>query len=222
MHIVTINRYKIAIFWSTRTGYSTMYKILKDNFPPNSKNGWKTHTQNIPDNIKDFTFILIYRNPIERAVSSFFMPQVPDDITFKNFILNFNNFEDHHQMPQTTGPGFKIFKHYNQKYNKKFDYMINNKNLDELSVLIEKLTGKNIEKNIRENVIVRTNEVLDIKYFDVKGLDFSSKREDGRVFQKGKIPVPGWKNFYDQELETIARRKLKSDYDFFESIGIKF
>jgi hypothetical protein len=47
-----------------------------------------------------------------------------------------------------------IFK----KYNKPFDYTINTKNLNELPGLIEKLTEKNIQRNIKENMLKRISE----------------------------------------------------------------
>lgn len=208
MHVVTINEHKIAIFWTAKTGHSTMHKIIKDNFTPNANKGWQSHTQNIPHDISDFTFILLYRNPIERLVSSFFMNQVPENISFKEFVLNFDNFKDHHQTRQAVEPGLSIFK----KSNKKFDYMINTKNLNELPILLEKLTGKNIQKNVGENMLKRTNEDLDIDYFNIKKSNFNNN----------KIGIPKWEKFYNKELKIIAMNSLKLDYEFFESIGIKF
>ena len=211
MHIVTINDHKIAIFWSPKTGHSTMLKILQYNFIPNTNNGWETHSQNIPNDISDFIFILLYRNPIERLVSSFFMPQVSNDLSFEDFVLNFKNFQNHHQCPQTeSGYGLNIFK----KYNKKFDYMINTKNLNELPVLIEKLTGKIIQKNIRENTIKRISEeeIQNIDYYNIKK----------SVFNEKKIGIPNWEKFYNEKLKIISKNMLKNDYDFFESIDIKF
>ena len=77
------------------------------------------------------------------------MPQVPQNICFKDFVLNYTTFHDHHQCPQTKGGhGVDIFK----KCNKPFDYTINTKNLNELPGLIEKLTEKNIQRNIKENI----------------------------------------------------------------------
>ena len=211
MHIVTINQHKIAFFWSPKTGHTTMLKILKDNFSPNSKSGWETHSKNVPNNINDFTFILLYRNPLERLVSSFFMPQVPQNICFREFVLNYTKFHDHHQCPQTKGgPGINIFK----KCNKAFDYTINTKNLNELPVLIEKLTGEKIQKNIRENMLKRISDeqIQDIEYYNIKKSNFS----------QDKLCIPKWEKFYNEELKIMAINNLKSDYDFFESIGIKF
>jgi hypothetical protein len=211
MHIVTLNDHKIAFFWSPKTGHSTMFKILKDTFSPNSKSGWETHSKNVPSNINDFTFILLYRDPLERLVSSFFMPQVPQNICFREFVLNYTKFQDHHQCPQTKGgQGINIFK----KYNKTFDYTINTKNLNELPVLIEKLTGKTIQKNIRENMLKRISDeqIQDIEYYNIKKSNFN----------QDKLCIPKWENFYNEELKIMAINNLKSDYDFFESIGIKF
>tara|TARA_Y100000768_G_C23990747_1_gene692561 strand:+ start:4873 stop:5511 length:639 start_codon:yes stop_codon:yes gene_type:complete len=210
MHIAIINEYKIAFFWSPKTGHSTMFKILKDNFCHNSTDGPKTHSEIIPSNISDFTFILLYRNPLERLVSSFMMPQVPQNICFKEFILNYTKFHDHHQCPQTKGgPGIDILK----KSNKTFDYTINTKNLNVLPVLIEKLTGKNIQKNIRENVLKRLPEeqIEEIEYYNIKK----------SFFIKRDIGIPKWEKFYNEELKIIAINNLKSDYDFFKSIGIE-
>ena len=211
MHVVTINEHKIAFFWSPKTGHSTMFKILKDNFSPNSKNGWKTHSECIPSNISDFTFILLYRNPLERLVSSFMMPQVPQNICFREFILNYAKFNNHHQRPQTkVGPGIDILK----KCNKTFDYTINTKNLNELPVLIEKITKKKIQKNIRENILKRLSEeqIEDIEYYNIKK----------SIFINRNIGIPKWENFYNEELKIMAINNLKSDYDFFKSIGIEF
>ena len=208
MHVVTINEHKIAIFWSPKTGHSTMNKILKDYFTPNSPQGWETHTQNIPSNIKDFKFILLYRSPIERLVSSFFMPQMPDNMSFKQFVLNLESYHDHHQSCQASGPGFNCFN----QYKKKFDYVINTKDLDKFPIIIEELTKIPIERGIKENAIKRTTKSLEIKYFDMKKSDFKNK----------KIEIPQWKNFYNDELKQIAMTKLKKDYEFFKSIGIDY
>ena len=139
------------------------------------------------------------------------MPQVPQNICFKDFVLNYTTFHDHHQCPQTKGGhGVDIFK----KCNKPFDYTINTKNLNELPGLIEKLTEKNIQRNIKENMLKRISEeqTLDIEYYNIKK----------SIFNRDKIGIPKWENFYDEELKIIAINKLKSDYDFFESIDIKF
>ena len=90
MHIATINHHKIAFFWSPKTGHSTMFKILKDNFSSNSKSGWETHSQNIPSNIRDFTFILLYRNPLEISLFFFYAPGTPKYL-FQRFCIKLYN-----------------------------------------------------------------------------------------------------------------------------------
>lgn len=224
MHIVTLNDHKIAFCWSPKTGHSSMFKILKDNFSPNTKNGWETHSKNVPSNINDFIFILLYRDPLERLVSSFFMPQVPQNICFREFVLNYTKFQDHHQCPQTKGgPGINIFK----KCNKTFDYTINTKNLNELPVLIEKLTGKKIQKNIRENMLKRISDeqIQDIEYYNINKSNFNIKKSyDTKKsnFNQDKLCIPKWEKFYNEELKIMAINNLKSDYDFFKSIDIEF
>lgn len=61
------------------------------------------------------------------------------------------------------GHGIDIFK----KYNKTFNYKINTKNLNELYVLIEKLTEKNRKKYKRNNVKTNSRRT-NIKYSNIK------------------------------------------------------
>ena len=82
MHFIVLKEFKLNLFWSAKTGSSTIKTILLNHFKLDSKKNIHDNEYLIQkiDNIKDFdnhelytnyTKCLIYRNPYHRLVSAF-------------------------------------------------------------------------------------------------------------------------------------------------------
>ena len=103
--------FKLIIAVGPKAGSSSVRQIL---FHLNSVRESKVFISRIKDynldQLKDFTVILVWREPIQRLVSSFFMSEIKIDVTFEQFINDYDNLAGYHQKPQSQDRGSEMIK----------------------------------------------------------------------------------------------------------------
>jgi len=222
MHFLVDKELKVIFGWSPKCGCShikNIYYFLKNNKIDN-----KIHTENdynsLPDDIENYTTIIICRNPYKRLVSGFLDKYKIggefrslwkyDTITFSRFIEeliknNWNMIDIHHFMPQTTGDFNK--KIMMSKYIKCYDI----ENID--YSYIENLYNKKIPDiilNKKEGHERKTNGSIFNDY--VYDLDMS-------IYHSFNTNT---KYFYNTDVKDKIYNFYKNDFLFFKLSGIDY
>ena len=221
MYFLIDEKTKVIFGWSAKCGCSHIKKIywyLQNGIVDNkihSKKEWN----NIPNDIENYTTILIIRNPYERIISGFLDKYKKNGeyihlwkyntITFSNFVdelikNEWKMIERHHFIPQTCD-AFDI-RIKNSK--ELIIYDIQNMNYN----YIEKL----FEKKIPENLInfkgphVRNADILLEKY--IYHMDMSE-------YFDYKVPT---KYFYNEEIKNKVYHFYINDFTFFKEKGFDY
>jgi hypothetical protein len=196
--------------WSPKTGHSTMYNLLIQIYNKDVN----THITSISleeyEKYKDYTTILLFRNPYERLVSSFrhYIKLQGYNITFHEFVNNYHKYsDDHHVYKQCSDSGYKLFNLIiNAK--KKVDYILDTKKMFYLHTILSNITGKEI--------IYKIENVSNDKYKDYNYIDKNNKYI-GNIKVNDTYRVLDWKNFYNSDLINKVNHILKEDIIFYDT-----
>ena len=222
MYFLLDKELKVLIGWSAKCGCSHIKNIFY--FLKNKKIDNKIHTlddyNSLPDDIENYTSIIISRNPYKRLVSGFLDKYKLggqlrylwkyDIITFSKFIEelcknDWNMIENHHFTPQTS-----------ENFDKKIMLSKSIKCYDIENIdygYIEQLYGMKIP-----DVVLNKKEgherVKNDKNFDDYVYDLGMSRyHDFNV---------NTKYFYNTELKKKVYNFYRNDFKFFENFGILY
>jgi hypothetical protein len=178
-------------------------------------------TNELPDNISDYIFIIIIRNPFKRLISGFLekyklggqfrhlwhndMPA----LTFSNFLeeKNRDNYEviDHHHFSKQTDDWFidDILSHKNT-----IIYDIENIDYEYIGSLYNKTIPPNVIQ-FHGNHINKNTEPFNDFVYDLELDTYSDK----------KITI---EHFYNDSLKDKLIQTYKKDFEFFESKGFYY
>jgi hypothetical protein len=224
MYFLIDEQNKIIFGWSAKCGCSLIKKIFW--FLINGNENNQIHTDkdynNLPDDITNYTTILIIRNPYERIISGFLdkynSERGPlrklwkhDDITFSTFVdeLIKNDWImiDKHHFTQQTTEFFDKNKILKSKSLKIYDI----KNID--YKYIETLYNKKISEYVLNYKMgherQKYNDTFDINVFDL----------DMDIYYNYNVPI---KNFYNQEIKNKVYEFYKNDFLFFKEYGFNY
>ncbi len=225
MFFLVDNEKKIVFGWSAKCG-CTHFKKIFYNLRDGHENDFNPHTIEafltpIPEDIENYTTVIVCRNPYERLISGFRDKYGINEecrsyqwnkieITFEEFVnelLN-NTWEKvnlHHFTPQTS----EMFDEEKlQKSGKLIIYDINKIDYDMLENLFEKKIP--VSLLIKNNCYyVDEKKCIEKKIFDVN-LD---------LYQNYKISP---KYFYNEELKEKVYNFYKNDFDFFKKFGFDY
>jgi len=219
MYFLIDKNKKIIFGWSAKCGCSHIKKIYWFLLTNNQEH--KIHFKDereknkLPDNIEEYTTILIIRNPYERLVSGFldkykkegefrYMWKTNSSLTFLNFIdellkNNWKVIQNHHFLNQTNEQ-FNKEKIFKSKELKIYDL----KNID--YKYIENLYQTKIPQNvldykgdhIKKTVVPFENHVYDY---------------DLEIYDDYKI---SYEYFYNEEIKNKVYNYYKNDFNFFK------
>ena len=213
---------KIIFGWSAKCGCSHIKNIYW--FLQNGNIDNIIHTSNdnckLPDDLTDYTTIIIIRNPFKRIVSGFLDKYKKDgsfrkywkydNITFSMFIneiekKNWKMIDKHHFTPQTTEQfNDKIFESKNIKFfdieNIDYEYIEKLYNIDIPEIILNKKQGHERQKYDKDI----TTYVYDMNL-------------DDYIFNNIDI-----KYFYNEELKNKICEIYKNDFILFKKYGFDF
>ena len=223
MFFLVDKKLKIIFGWSAKCGCSHIKKIfwyLQNDNEDNTIHRVRDR-QPLPKNIKDYTIILIIRNPYERIISGF-LDKYKENGSFrrlwKHKIITFSTFIDelikddyimidkHHFTPQTT----ELFDKeliYKSKCIKVFD--IKNVDYD----YIEKIYNKKIPESLLQFKGGHEKKDYD-KILETPIYDLPIK-----LYTEYNIPI---QYFYNEDVLTKIYNFYKNDFIFFKEFGFNY
>lgn len=152
------------------------------------------------DYTDEWSSIVIYRDPIKRAVSSFIVGVTKPDITFADFINNFEEHTNTHCALQTyLKPYEKVLKQAGR-----FSKVINIENMKEFRDFIFEKYSVSLS-DVHLNNSRKNNNTMSSYYDDISTVP---KRDIK------KHAIPSFEKFYTPELLELAMEKFKDDLDF--------
>jgi hypothetical protein len=222
MFFLVDNNNKVIFGWSAKCGCSHIKRIFY--FLINNKIDNTIHTDNdrnkLPDDIMNYTTIIISRNPYERLISGFLHSYFINGdfrhlwkykfITFSKFIdelvkNDWKMIENHHFTPQTT-ENFdekilmsKCVKCYDIK-NIDYNYIEELYNIKIPETLLHKKEGHERKKY----ELSYNNYVYDLRMM---------------VYYNFNVDI---KYFYNEKLKNKVFNFYKNDFDFFNKLGIDY
>ena len=222
MFFLVDNKYKIIFGWSAKCGCSHVKRIF--NFLTTNKIDGIIHTGNemhkLPDDIINYTTIIISRNPYKRLISGFLDKYSINGhfrhfwkykfITFSRFIdelvkNDWKMIEYHHFTPQTT-EGFdekillsKCIKCYDIE-NIDYNYIEELYNIKIPEILLNKKEGH----ERKQNELSYNNYVYDLRMM---------------VYYDFNVDI---KYFYNENLKNKVFNFYKNDFDFFKKLGFDY
>ena len=223
MYFLIDKKNKIIFGWSAKCGCSLIKKIFW--FLINGNEDNKIHTDkdynDLPDDITNYTTILIIRNPYERLISGFLDKYRKEGqfiklwkhniITFSMFVneLISNNWImiDKHHFTQQTTECFDKNKIIESKCLKIYDI----KNID--YEYIENLYNTKIPESLLNSKIGHErqiyNDTFDQNIFDL----------DMDIYYNYNVPI---KYFYNKEIKNKVYEFYKNDFLFFKEYGFNY
>ena len=204
MLVMAVERYRLAIFFSPKTGCGVIRRIVYS-LKGMSDERVPIRTAATATNIRDiaeYTLILVCRDPLERLVSSFFMPEVPSDITFRDFVTQFASFTGPNQALQSTGHARTILDQC-----ARFDYVLQTSELVVLPKLLASITHRPPVRLPWNTTYKRTSSAA----YSFTG-DITKSRMGGLH--------PPWQAFYDPSLWALALDRTQDDHVYFARFGI--
>ena len=222
MFFLVDNNNKVIFGWSAKCGCSHIKRIFY--FLINNKIDNTIHTSNdcnkLPDDITNYTTIIISRNPYKRIISGFldkysikgqFIHLWKNEfITFSEFINelvknDWKMVENHHFTPQTTEEFnkkillSKCLKCYDIE-NIDYNYIEELYNIKIPEEILHKKEGHERKKNnVSYNNYVYDLKMMEYYYYDVD-----------------------LKYFYNHKLQNKVFHFYKNDFIFFRSLGIDY
>jgi hypothetical protein len=222
MFFLVDNKYKIIFGWSAKCGCSHVKRIF--NFFTTNKIDGIIHTgkemHKLPDDIINYTTIIISRNPYKRLISGFLDKYSINGqfrcfwkykfITFSRFIdelvkNDWKMIEHHHFTPQTT-EGFdekillsKCIKCYDIE-NIDYNYIEELYNIKIPEILLNKKEGH----ERKQNKLSYNNYVYDLRMM---------------VYYDFNVDI---KYFYNENLKNKVFNFYKNDFDFFKKLGFDY
>lgn len=170
-----------------------------------------TASVHILDEAKDKTglnIILVWRNPLKRLVSGFFMSEVSPETNFDTFLKKYNDYQSLHQIPQFDQATIdKIPIEGNTIHT------METEDLGSFGEKFSELTGDPPPTGRRLNRHINKRNVVDDYSYDQPIWTIS--KEDLR---KGGIPP--WDKFFDAERIEFAKNLLKFDYESLKRFGV--
>ena len=244
MHFIILKEYKLILFWSSKTGSTTIKTILLEHLNlDNKKNIHNNEFLNKKiDNPKDldnyklynnYTKCLIYRNPYHRLVSSFLNKYVGK--IYKN-PDNCNNFSDFVNLLYNDFLEFKNKKNIN--YNKTNNVFDNNHFRQQASGSGWKLyiklgkpkfdfiyDTKNVN-SICKLINLNKEEKIHARPSDLNtNINNDINWEEKKVFLLNYSDLSKYKInydlFYNKELKKKVNLIYKDDFNFLNSLGLK-
>jgi len=223
MYFLIDEKNKIIFGWSAKCGCSVIKKIFW--FLINGNENNKIHTvkdyNHLPNDITNYTIILIIRNPYERLISGFLDKYRKEGqfiklwkhniITFSMFVneLISNNWimVDKHHFTQQTTECFDKNKIIKSKCLKIYDI----KNID--YKYIETLYNKKIPESILNtkegHERQKYNDTFDKNIYDL----------DMNIYYNYNVPI---KYFYNKEIKNKVYEFYKNDFLFFKEYGFNY
>lgn len=225
MYFILDNSKKIIFGWTPKCGCSHFKRIIWFLINGNEDNEFHTNRDynNLPDDIENYTVIIIGRNPYKRVVSGFLDKYRDNEntmnyykkrwncetIEFSTFIneLIKNNWEkvdSHHFLPQTS---------------EKFDICVNKSNLIVYDIenidyhYIEKLYNTKIPDTLLKYKGNHSRDIF-IKFFEGSVYDL-----DMKLYANYNITL---KQFYNEEIKNKVYEFYKNDFLFFKESGINY
>lgn len=233
MKYIIINEKKLIIFWSPKCGCTTLKTIISIYFNINNDEKYKhihlneelkkkinVRNKNI-DIYKDYSIVMLIRNPYERLVSGFINKYVQkkDGKTshFKN-PTNCNNFYDfcnillknpkkidkHHFEKQTSDNGWYFYNELRKPYVK---YILDTSNINDISKILG-LSINTIKNNSNNKYSVKSkrNKLWLMNYEELN-----------------KNKKLNYSDFYNNELKNLVYKIYKDDFIFFSNnLNINF
>lgn len=219
MYFLIDKKKKIIIGWSAKCGCSHIKKIFHFLTDMNVKNIHTRSYNALPNNVSDYTIIIISRNPYKRLVSGFldkynivngqFINKWKHTkmtfVMFVNELLKneFKMIDRHHFTPQTSEV-FDINKINSAKLIKIFD-------IEDIDyTFIENLYNKKITNEIKtfKGPHSRT-KIINNKYNEINNYVYNLDMID---YINSKVD---YKYFYNYELKDKVNKFFKNDFDFF-------
>ncbi len=222
MFFLVDNNVKVIFGWSPKCGCSHIKKIYW--FLQNDKINNPIHVNNerhkLPDDIHNYTTILVIRNPYDRVVSGFLDKYKEDGqyrkgwkkstITFEDFVKELVNenwyvIDEHHFTQQLK-----------QNFNRK--QLLQSKSLiiyDLAKIdynFIEQLYNKKIPQSLLEFRGGHERKAIEILNEYVYDKDMSE-------YIKYKVPT---KYFYNNDIKILIEYFYKEDFDFFKEYGFDY
>ena len=216
---------KIIVGWSAKCGCSHVKNIFW--FLQNNLENNLIHTDldsnNLPDDIENYTTIVISRNPYKRIVSGFLDKYMKNseykilwkhnNITFSMFVneLIKNNWEmvNKHHFTQQTSEKFslKILQSKNIKFydieNIDYNYIEDLYNIKIPDKVMNKKEGHERINRIKKDKIFN-NYVYDLEMDE---------------YHDSNVDI---KFFYNEELKNKIYKFYEYDFNFFEEVGINY
>lgn len=221
MYFLIDEKKKVIFGWSAKCGCSHIKKIywyLQNSIIDNkihSKKEWN----NLPNDIENYTTILIIRNPYERIVSGFLNKYKNngqfrylwkhDTLTFSNFVdklikNDWKIIDNHHFIPQTNDAFDIRVKHSKEL----IIYDIKNINYNYIEDLFQKKIPKFLI-NYKGTHIRRENILLEKYIYDM----------DMSEYFDYKVPT---KYFYNKEIKNKVYHFYMNDFIFFKESGFDY
>jgi hypothetical protein len=223
MFFLVDKKLKIIFGWSAKCGCSHIKKIfwyLQNNNEDNIIHRVRDR-QSLPENINEYTIILIIRNPYERIISGF-LDKYKENGSFrrlwKHKIITFSTFIDelikndylmidkHHFTPQTT----ELFDKeliYKSKCIKVFDI----KNID--YDYIENIYNKKIPESLLHfkggHEKKNYNKILETSIYDLPI----------KLYTEYTVPI---QYFYNENIKNNVYNFYKNDFIFFKENGFDY
>ena len=231
MHFLVDKKLKIIFGWSAKCGCSHIKKIFW--FLQNNKIDNKIHTVKerliLPNDIENYTTILIIRNPYERIISGFLNKYnkigelrplwKSKTLTFNEFTdelikFNWKKVDKHHFTPQTTetfdkniilkSKSLKIYDIKNIDY-KYIEELYNNNNNNNKNIKIPKelleFKGGHERKSFNKSF---ENYVYDLDIMEYYDYDVDKKY------------------FYNDDIKNKIYNFYKNDFIFFKEYGFDY
>jgi len=226
MYFLIDDKNKVLFGWSAKCGCShikNIFRFLKDDilYCENNKIHIDSDYNCLPDNLDNYTIIIISKNPYKRIISGFLEKYSEkgqfrnlwkyDKITFTMFVeellkKDWIMINKHHFTPQTT-ECFNFEKILKSKCIKFYD--------------IEKIDYTFIEnlykKPIPETILNRKCGHERIKYYN--SLDKFVYNLDISEYYFNDVDI---KYFYNEDLKNKIYEFYKEDFIFFSSFGINY
>ena len=209
MLVFVVTKHRFVLFVSPKCGFgTTRSSVYKIPGLPTSKIPVRTMASAMDvEGIENFTWILVCRDPLRRLVSSYFMPEVEQDVTFRDFVQRMHEYTSIHQKLQCEGPAHKLIDAFPEK---KFEHIVSTEELDTLPAILAEISETVVRKTFGRS-------------------DHAHKREitpdDGTcvadvVKSDHPNPNPKIERFFDAALLELAKERVGKDTEFFARYGV--
>ena len=221
MYFLIGEKHKVLFGWNPKCG-CTHIKRIRNFFEEDKKGLHQKYEDNyLPENIADYTIIILIRNPYKRIISGFldkyrengqyrekWLNKTP--LTFANFVdevvkQNYQEIDEHHFIPQLS----KAFDRERlEKHQSVVIFDIENINYQ----YIENLFNKKIPDDLLNNRGSHANKQFEIINYPV----YHQLQKDYSRYK------PTTDSFYSVELKKKVYQFYQEDFEYFKKKGFNY